>query len=91
MILVAEVGPDIIHHGGDLGIAHHRADRGHRPLPPDDDVDRIIPDREIAVLRERGIRARAHRAFTIRHVAPLAGAREQFLAGRFRKSEAHAQ
>src|SRR6478609_9007000 len=91
LILVAEMGSHIIDDGGNLVVVHHDADRRHRPLSPDNDVNRIPAGLEIAVLCERRICSRADRAFAVRHVATLAGACEQFFAGRFRKAEARAQ
>src|SRR3979490_1777628 len=34
--IVAEMSPQIIHHGGHLVVAHHRAEPGHSALPVDD-------------------------------------------------------
>src|ERR1700722_960247 len=91
LISVAEMRPDIVDDTGHLIIAHHSADRGHRPLPPDHNINWISPGFEVPVLDKRGITACASRTPAIPHMASLTDSGEQLLSARFREPEARTQ
>ena len=67
-------------------VAHHVAQRRHRSLPVDNDIEHISAGFESVVARDRRIRSGAGRTFAIGHVATLADTRVQFftaLSGEF--------
>jgi hypothetical protein len=85
-IIVAEVRPHIVYHSGHLIVVHHVAQRRHRSLPVDDDIEHISAGFESLVVRDRRIRSSAGRSLAIGHVATLADTRVQFftaLSGEF--------
>src|SRR5882757_10591512 len=70
--VVAKVGPQIVHNGGDLTIGHHVAEWRHAVAAVDDEEHRIAAGFEILVAGERGVAAGADRPGRVRHVAALA-------------------
>src|SRR5260370_25634835 len=90
-VIIVEMGPQIIYHGGDLIVAHHRPEWGHSTLSVDDDGNRISAGFEVFVARERWIGSSACCTPGVGHVAAPADIGEQFLAAHLNEPEALAQ
>jgi hypothetical protein len=83
-IIVAEVGPHVVYHRDHLIVVHHVAQRRHRSLPVDDNIEHIFASFESCLIaRERRIRSGTSRSLAIGHVATLADIRVQFFTALF--------
>ncbi len=89
--MIVEMGPQVIHHGGDLIVAHHRSERWHCALSVDDEVDGIPAGLESLVGHQRWIGSGAYRPLAVGHVAAPTDIGEQLLAAAFNEPEAGAQ
>src|SRR5260221_10687058 len=71
-VAIAEIRPDVVHHGGDLCVVEIAPERRHAALAVEDHEGRVGRRVEARILRERGTAARTLRALRVRHAATLA-------------------